>query len=127
MDNQIYGRCQMGNRGNGRPYPMRSFQNGRMQMQPEMRTPMPPCPPPCPKEPTCPAPTCDNGVSLSDSSCSLAARNDSMRGMALAIPYVPWQQMKQTYDPDRALQTGTIFANLDLPFLPGRCRTCQKS
>ena len=87
----------------------------------------PPCPPPCPKEPTCPAPTCDNGVSLSDSNCSLAARNDSMRGMALAIPYVPWQQMKQTYDPDRALQTGTIFANLDLPFLPVRCRTCQKS
>ena len=135
MDTSNYGRCPMGYRGNGRPYPMRSYPNGRMQMQPEMRSPIPSCPPPCPpppcspcqKEPSCPAPVCDNGVASSDSSCSLADRKDSMWGMALAMPYVPWQRMGQTYDPDRALQVGTIFENLDLPFLPGRCRTCQKS
>ena len=34
----------------------------------------------------------------------------------LAMAYVPWQQFRNLYDLDRALQVGTIFAELDKPF-----------
>lgn len=40
----------------------------------------------------------------------------------LAMAYVPWQQWEQTYTLDRGLQRGTIFPELDLPFVMGRCR-----
>lgn len=43
---------------------------------------------------------------------------------ALAMAYVPWQYFAAVYEPDKALETGTIFQELDKPFLPvGRgCR-----
>lgn len=40
----------------------------------------------------------------------------------LAMAYVPWQQWRQTYPLDKALSRGTIFPELDLPFVMGRCR-----
>ena len=43
----------------------------------------------------------------------------------LAMAYVPWQQFSSVYEPDRALSAGTIFPELDKPFLAakgGRCR-----
>ena len=43
----------------------------------------------------------------------------------LAMAYVPWQQFSTVYEPDRALSAGTIFPELDKPFLVakgGRCR-----
>ena len=43
----------------------------------------------------------------------------------LAMAYVPWQQFSTVYEPDRALSAGTIFPELDKPFLAakgGRCR-----
>ncbi len=42
----------------------------------------------------------------------------------VAMAYVPWQEFKNMYEPDRALQAGTIFPELDLPFWAGRgnCR-----
>ena len=42
----------------------------------------------------------------------------------LAMAYVPWQQFRNLYDLDRALQVGTIFAELDKPFTGkgGMCR-----
>lgn len=51
--------------------------------------------------------------------------NTSVGGMEnypLAMAYVPWQQWKQTYALDRGFQRGTIFPELDLPFVMGRCR-----
>ena len=36
--------------------------------------------------------------------------------MALAMAYVPWQYMNQTYDPEKALMAGTIFPELDKKF-----------
>ena len=45
-----------------------------------------------------------------------------MESYPLAMAYVPWQQWKQTYTLDQALQRGTIFPELDLPFEMGRCR-----
>lgn len=43
---------------------------------------------------------------------------------ALAMAYVPWQYFTTVYEPDKALEIGTIFPELDKPFLPvGRgCR-----
>ncbi|UMZ01938.1 spore coat associated protein CotJA [Roseburia rectibacter] len=41
------------------------------------------------------------------------------------MAYVPWQQFSSVYEPDRALSAGTIFPELDKPFLAakgGRCR-----
>lgn len=38
----------------------------------------------------------------------------------VAMAYVPWQQFGRVYEPEKALQAGTIFADLDKPFL-GRC------
>lgn len=41
---------------------------------------------------------------------------------SLAMAYVPWQCFSNTYEPDHALETGTIFPELDMPFLAaGRC------
>ena len=42
--------------------------------------------------------------------------------MPIAMAYVPWQQWRQTYPVDKALSRGTIFPELDLPFVMGRCR-----
>ena len=49
---------------------------------------------------------------------------DPLRGLALAIAYVPWQYWDQTYDLEKALQCGTIFSELNKPFLGkrGGCR-----
>ncbi|MCI9020553.1 MAG: spore coat associated protein CotJA [Eubacterium sp.] len=35
----------------------------------------------------------------------------------LAISTVPWQQLASTYEPEQAFRTGTIFPELDKPFL----------
>ncbi len=45
-------------------------------------------------------------------------------GTAIAMAYVPWQRWRDLYEPCRALECGTIFAELDKPFLGkgGRCR-----
>ena len=40
--------------------------------------------------------------------------NDENRTIAMA--YVPWQQFRNLYDLEQALQVGTIFAELDKPF-----------
>lgn len=39
-----------------------------------------------------------------------------------AMAYVPMQQWQQTYDLGLALSRGTIFPELDLPFVMGRCQ-----
>ncbi len=47
------------------------------------------------------------------------------RGMEqypVGMGYVPWQQWQQTYSLEKGLNRGTIFPDLDLPFLMGRCR-----
>ena len=40
----------------------------------------------------------------------------------LAMAYVPWQRWRDIYEPSKALSRGTIFAELDLPFLGGGVR-----
>lgn len=43
----------------------------------------------------------------------------------LAMAYVPWQYFTNVYEPDKALEIGTIFPELDKPFLVGG-RGCRK-
>lgn len=44
-------------------------------------------------------------------------RDDNMEGMAIAMAYVPWQEWREVYDPKKGLSRGTIFKELDKPFL----------
>ena len=37
--------------------------------------------------------------------------------MPIAMAYVPWQKWQEIYEPSRALESGTIFKELDKPFL----------
>lgn len=46
-------------------------------------------------------------------------------GIPLAMAYVLWQKWGNLYDPGRGLQIGTIFADLDMPFLG--CKNTNKS
>ncbi len=41
----------------------------------------------------------------------------SLDSLPLAMNYVPMQQWKKIYDPDVALCRGTLFEQLDLPFI----------
>lgn len=34
----------------------------------------------------------------------------------IGMAYVPWQEFKNLYDPERGLHAGTIFIELDKPF-----------
>lgn len=43
----------------------------------------------------------------------------------LAMAYVPWQYFTKVYEPDKALEAGTIFPELDKPFLMAG-RGCRK-
>ena len=44
----------------------------------------------------------------------------NMPNMVVAMAYVPMQQWERTYDLDVALDRGTIFPELDLPFCAKR-------
>lgn len=48
--------------------------------------------------------------------------NTNYTGKPLAMAYVPWQKWQNIYDPDKGFQCGTIFEELNLPFLG--CKTC---
>lgn len=41
---------------------------------------------------------------------------DPISNMPIAMAYVPWQFFRETYEPDKALQYGTIFPELNKPF-----------
>lgn len=49
---------------------------------------------------------------------------DSLRSFPLAMAYVPWQHWDTTYDLEKALRVGTIFPELNKPFV-GRRGNCR--
>lgn len=69
------------------------------------------------------------GVILHEREASLSQMNMAYNGKnemsgfpkntPLAMAYVPFQQWSDTYDDDKALARGTLFPELDLPFLRG--------
>ena len=60
---------------------------------------------------------CDN---LMDEECPERGK-DPLRGMPIAMAYVPWQRFCDVFDECEALYQGTIFAELDLDFYGKRC------
>ena len=46
--------------------------------------------------------------------------NPTLAGQSLAMVYSPLQDFREIYDTDKALERGTLFAELDLPFEGGR-------
>ena len=49
-------------------------------------------------------------------------RGGFLSEMPLAMAYAPMQRWTQTYTLGQGLERGTIFPDLDLPFMMGRCR-----
>ena len=47
---------------------------------------------------------------------SCCDRYDALEGMPLAMAYVPWQNWRKIYEPEKAFCRGTIFEELDKPF-----------
>ena len=45
------------------------------------------------------------------------SRKDALYDMPLAMAYVPWQRWQNIYDAEKGLCNGTIFQELNLPFL----------
>ena len=45
------------------------------------------------------------------------AKRDSYKDMSLAMAYVPWQTWRDLYEPEKGFHCGTIFQELNLPFL----------
>lgn len=50
--------------------------------------------------------------------------HDLLNGMPIAMAYVPWQEFKNLYAAEKALCRGTIFEELDKPFL-GKGGLCK--
>lgn len=66
---------------------------------------------------------CGCGMSKSNPACTNnVVNNDPMACLVPGMCYVPWQRWPECpYEFCRAFQTGTIFPDLDKPFLIGRC------
>ena len=85
------------------PQPMAQLQSEPQSMQPSEPQPMPQPqsePQPMPQPPSF---------------------GDSMSRFPIAMGYVPIQNWQQPYAVEQALGRGTIFSELDLPFMMGRC------
>ena len=59
---------------------------------------------PCPSVPVTPC-------------CDKKNEYDTLHDLPLAMAYIPWQYFSTPYEPQKALKIGTIFPELDKPFL----------
>lgn len=50
------------------------------------------------------------------SCCEPKVERDPLQGMPLAMAYVPWQEWRSLYEPEKGFHQGTIFEELDKPF-----------
>lgn len=64
---------------------------------------------------------CNNSSDYSMSgSCNMYSI-DTVNANPLAMAYVPWQYWETPLEPCEALETGTIFAELNKPFTGRKC------
>lgn len=56
-----------------------------------------------------------------EKSCGCAPNTSFIKSEFVpAMAYVPWQNFTKVYETDKALEVGTIFPELDKPFLAKR-------
>lgn len=70
--------------------------------------------------PNCGMPSC--GM-MDDMGMDGACRSNNAsryRDFPIGMAYVPWQTFKDIYEPEQSLEAGTMFAELDKPFLGRR-------
>ncbi len=48
--------------------------------------------------------------------CPYQRERDILRGMPIAMAYVPWQEWRNIYEIQKGFRRGTIFEELDKPF-----------
>ncbi len=89
------------------------------QMQPQVQPQVPQqsaCQKPSPCNPPQEQQSCQ--PCLTDDNCTACSgQQPPQQIMRVAMAYVPWQRWQQPYDYEKGLETGTIFPDLDLPFL----------
>ncbi len=49
--------------------------------------------------------------------CDVRDITDSLKDMPIAMAYVPWQRWRNIYDAEKGFCNGTIFQDLNLPFI----------
>ncbi len=54
--------------------------------------------------------------------CSDSCKDRYCKHAPLGMGYVPWQEFDKTFELKKALQVGTIFPELCLPFCGRRCK-----
>ena len=66
---------------------------------------------------------------MNECKCSTSSRSnyysmDVLGQFPIAMAYVPWQEWRNLYTCEQAIQRGTVFAELDKPFMGmgGCCR-----
>lgn len=52
-----------------------------------------------------------------DVCCDDKAEYDELSGMPIAMAYVPWQEWRAVYEAEKGFHRGTIFEELDKPFM----------
>lgn len=62
------------------------------------------------------------GEVQTDNSCTSCANDNKLKGLPLAMAYVPMQEWEDIYDDENALVHGTLFKALDLPWYQSSCR-----
>lgn len=58
----------------------------------------------------------NNCYRSSQTCCQTNRAQDEWNNFPIAMGYVPWQYLNTLYEPDKALQVGTIFPELNKPF-----------
>ena len=65
---------------------------------------------------------CKGAIALDNVFCdSMLPPDQDGQQMVLAMAYVPWQHLQTVYEPEYGLDRGTIFPELEKPFLAGGC------
>lgn len=59
---------------------------------------------------------------LEGQACSMQTLPPFPRDTVLAMAYVPFQKYGNLYPSEKALDAGTLFCELDKPFLGGACK-----
>ena len=66
-------------------------------------------------------------LSESGERCGKCAAYDRLTGLPLAMAYLPDQEWEDLYGEEEALERGTMFKKLDLPFYPTPCNSrCER-